>query len=226
MLTQGYPGVKRGAAADGGLDAAVDQESTFVYKWQSRRVPQNFGWRIAMLGKKLKSARLAKSYSLEDLARKTGFSKSFLSQIENAKNSPSIASLKKITQALEVSIGELFEADRGEQVYFLKKGERTPFEVVKDKVIFEFGASKVPNRKMEAIFFTLLPGGESEGEYTHEGEEFGTVVEGTLHLELGGREYVMEPGDSIYFSSSIPHRWKNQGGGPMRAVWVVTPPSF
>ena len=179
-----------------------------------------------MLGQKLKSARLDRGYSLEELARRTGFSKSFLSQIENAKNSPSIASLKKITQALEVSIGDLFEADRGEQIYLLKKGDRTPFEVVKDKVIFEFGASKVPNRMMEAIFFTLLPGGESEGEYTHDGEEFGTVLEGTLHLELGGREYVMEPGDSIYFSSAIPHRWKNPGAGTMRAIWVISPPSF
>ncbi|MDW7709895.1 MAG: cupin domain-containing protein [Deferrisomatales bacterium] len=179
-----------------------------------------------MLGQKLKSARLARGYSLEELARRTGFSKSFLSQIENGKNSPSIASLKTITQVLGVSIGELFEVDRGDQVYFLRKRDRIPFEVVKDKVIFEFGASKVPNRKMEAIFFTLLPGGESEGDYTHDGEEFGTVVAGTLHLELGGREYVMEPGDSIYFSSTIPHRWKNAGDEPMRALWVITPPSF
>lgn len=98
-----------------------------------------------MLGQKLKSACLARGYSLEELARRTGFSQSFLSQIENAKNSPSIASLKKITQTLEVSIGELFEADRGEQ---------------------------------------------------------------------------------IYFSSAIPHRWKNPGVGTMRALWVISPPSF
>ncbi|MHB8764066.1 MAG: cupin domain-containing protein [Deferrisomatales bacterium] len=180
-----------------------------------------------MLGKKLKVVRRERGYSLEELAGRTGFSKSFLSQIENNKNSPSIASLKKITQSLDISIGELFEADRGDQVYFLRKADRTPFEVVKDKVIFEFGASKVPNRKMEVIFFTLLPGGESEGEYTHEGEEFGTVLEGSLLFELGGAEYRMEPGDSIYFSSSTPHRWRNPSPDTtMRAIWVITPPSF
>ncbi len=179
-----------------------------------------------MLGQKLKARRKERGYSLEELSRRTGFSKSFLSQIENGKNSPSIASLKKITRALDVSIGGLFDEDRGEQIYFLKKADRTPFEVVKDKVIFEFGASKVPNRKMEAIFFTLRPGGESEGEYTHDGEEFGTVIEGTLLFELGGKEYRMEQGDSIYFSSSIPHRWRNPGPETMRALWVITPPSF
>ncbi len=180
-----------------------------------------------MLGTKLKSIRKDRGYSLEDLAKRTGFSKSFLSQIENGKNSPSIASLKRITQALEISIGEMFEADRGDQVYFLKKAKRVPFEVVKDKVVFEFGASKVPNRKMEALFFTLFPGGESEGSYTHEGEEFGTVVEGELLLVLGDTEYRLEAGDSIYFSSAIPHRWSNPSPDvTMRAIWVITPPSF
>ncbi|MBI5442402.1 MAG: cupin domain-containing protein [Deltaproteobacteria bacterium] len=179
-----------------------------------------------MLGQKLKAVRKARGYSLEELAKRTKFSKSFLSQIENGKNSPSIASLKKITSALGVSIGELFEEERSEQVYFTKKGQRQVFEVVKDKVIFEFGASKVPGRKMEAIFFTLLPGGESEGEYSHEGEEFGTVLEGSLLLLMGGKEYLLEPGDSIYFSSVTPHRWRNPGDVTMRAIWVVTPPSF
>lgn len=179
-----------------------------------------------MLGKKLRAVRRERGYSLEELARRTGFSKSFLSQIENNKNSPSIASLKKITQALEVSIGALFEEERNDHVYFLKREDRKAFEVVKDRVIFEFGASRVPNRKMEVIFFHLLPGGESDGEYSHDGEEFGTVIEGTLIFEVGGTEYRMEPGDSIYCSSAIPHRWRNPGDTPMRALWVITPPTF
>jgi transcriptional regulator with XRE-family HTH domain len=179
-----------------------------------------------MLGTKLKAIRKERGYSLEELARKTEFSKSFLSQIENGKNSPSIASLKKITAALGISIGELFEENRNEVVYFVKKNERQVFEVIKDKVVFEFGASKVPGRRMEAIFFTLLPGGESDGDYFHEGEEFGTVLEGRLLFQIGGKEYLLEPGDSIYFSSTTPHRWRNPGDETMRAIWVITPPSF
>lgn len=179
-----------------------------------------------MLGEKLKAIRKTRGYSLEELARLTGFSKSFLSQIENGKNSPSIASLKKITAALDVSIGELFDEDRGEQVYVLKKEDRQPFEVVKDKVIFEFGASKVAGRKMETIFLTVMPGGESDGDYAHEGEEFGTILEGTLLFQIGGKEYPLAPGDSVYFNSSIPHRWRNTGPDVLRAIWVITPPTF
>lgn len=179
-----------------------------------------------MLGKKLKGARREKGFSLDELARRSGFSKSFLSQIENNKNSPSISSLKKITDALDVSIGALFEEEPGEQILFLRQADRTPFEVVHDKVIFEFCCSKIPNRRMEALYFTLRPGGESEGAYTHEGEEFGAVLQGTLLLQLGDAEYRMCAGDTIYFSSSIPHRWKNPAGEIMRALWVISPPSF
>ena len=179
-----------------------------------------------MLGEKLRAIRKDRAHSLEDLGKLTGFSKSFLSQIENGKNSPSIASLKKITAALGISIGELFDEDRGEQVYIQRKVDRRPLEGIKDKVIFEFVSSRVANRKMEPLFFSLLPGGESEGEYAHEGEEFGTVLEGTLHFQIAGKEHVLEAGDCIYFSSSLPHRWRNLGTGTMRALWVITPPSF
>lgn len=179
-----------------------------------------------MLGDKLKTCRKGRNLSLEELAGLTGFSKSFLSQIENGKNSPSIASLKKITGALGISIGELFDEDRGEQVHVVKLKDRKSFEVVKDKVIFEFVASQVAGRKMEVLFFTLLPGGESDGDYAHEGEEFGTVLEGRLLLQIGGKEHLLEQGDTVYFSSSIPHRWTNPGAEVMRALWVITPPSF
>ncbi len=179
-----------------------------------------------MLGKKLKAARRERGYSLEELARRTGFSKSFLSQVENGKNSPSISGLTKITQALGIALSEVFSDERAGQVCFQKRADRPAFDAAQGRLRLAFGASQVPNRKMEPIFLTLEPGGESQGTYTHDGEEFGTVLEGILVFELGGREYVMEAGDSIYFSSTIPHRWRNPGPGVMRALWVVTPPTF
>ena len=53
-----------------------------------------------------------------------------------------------------------------------------------------------------------------------------TVVEGSLILHVGGKEYRLEAGDSIYFNSNTPHRWRNPGDVTMRAIWVITPPSF
>ncbi len=54
----------------------------------------------------------------------------------------------------------------------------------------------------------------------HSGREFGLVLEGELRLELGFDEYLLTPGDSVIFSSAIPHRLSNAGDVPMQAVWV------
>ena len=175
-----------------------------------------------MLGTKLKVVRKERNYSLEELAKRTGFSKSFLSQIENGKNSPSIASLKKITEALGISIGELFEEDRGDQVYIQRKAERHPMEGIKDKVIFEFVSSRVANRKMEPLFFSLLPGGGSEGEYSHDGEEFLYIMAGTADLILDDERLTLEAGDCIYFDSSLRHRLLSRDGSEVKVLAVVS----
>jgi transcriptional regulator with XRE-family HTH domain len=177
-----------------------------------------------MIGEKLRGCRKQKGLSLDELSSRTGFSKSFLSQIENGKNSPSIASLKKIADALCVSIGEMFDTGHTGKVCFVKKADR---RLMHGKgVEFAFVSSRVAGRKMEVILTSIEPGGQSEGMYTHEGEEFGTVIEGSLVLELDGTEYLMEEGDTIYFSSTIPHRFWNTGVSTARTIWVITPPSF
>ncbi len=177
-----------------------------------------------MLGDKLKSFRKQRGLSLDDLSTKTGFSKSFLSQIENGKNSPSIVSLKKITEALGVSIGETFEKRQTERIRFVKRRDWQPFTQKGLEVAFV--SSGVAGRKMETVFVTLNPGGRSDGFYSHDGEAFVTILEGSMVLSLDGEEYRMEEGDSLYFSSSIPHCWQNDSAKPARAFWVATPPTF
>lgn len=55
----------------------------------------------------------------------------------------------------------------------------------------------------------------------HTGREFGLILEGELTVELGFEQYVLYPGDSIAFDSTMPHRLTNTGQKLTRAVWVV-----
>ena len=74
---------------------------------------------------------------------------------------------------------------------------------------------------MEAIY---EPGGASSPDDSlvgHHGHEFGHVLSGTLRVVVGFDEYVLEPGDSITFPSSTPHRLSNNGPETVRAIWVV-----
>ncbi|HEA69102.1 MAG TPA: cupin domain-containing protein [Desulfobacterales bacterium] len=65
------------------------------------------------------------------------------------------------------------------------------------------------------------------GQYQlYRGEECGIILKGKLKGFIGDQVVVLEEGDSIYFDSSIPHRWESVGEGEMKAIWAITPPSF
>jgi transcriptional regulator with XRE-family HTH domain len=67
-------------------------------------------------------------------------------------------------------------------------------------------------------------GGSSSGDgnlMRHSGRESGLVLSGTLNVTVGFGEHVLEPGDSISFQSTIPHRLRNDGDVEVRAVWVT-----
>jgi len=175
-------------------------------------------------GSKLREIRKKLGMTLEDISQKTGFTKSFISQIENGKNSPSIASLKKICYALGTTISELFEDERNIVNIF----DSNDYKVFKNKSItMSFLASKLVNRKMEPILIELDPYGETGSDfYQHTGEEFGYVIEGEVCVLIGNDEHHLGPGESIYFSSNLPHKIKNRTDKKSKAFWVGTPPSF
>ncbi|MCX8083575.1 MAG: XRE family transcriptional regulator [Calditerrivibrio sp.] len=175
-------------------------------------------------GEKIRDIRKRLGMTLEDVSIKTGFTKSFISQIENGKNSPSIASLKKICFALGISISELFEDERN----IVFKFEKEDYKVLKNKSMdIYFLASKYANRKIEPLILELEPHSETGTEfYHHTGEEFGYVLEGTVNVVIGTEEYNLKAGESIYFSSNLPHKIRNKTDKKARAFWVGTPPSF
>jgi mannose-6-phosphate isomerase-like protein (cupin superfamily) len=77
---------------------------------------------------------------------------------------------------------------------------------------------------MEFVHTIYEPGSESspEGMYRrHSGVEWGYIISGTFHVSLGFEEYVLEPGDSISFSSNIHHRLHNPGPKRVHAIWSV-----
>jgi len=80
--------------------------------------------------------------------------------------------------------------------------------------------------KVEFMYLIYPPGTRVEERYDHEGEECGLVLEGTFVGVVGDQEIILEAGDSVYYDSSIPHRWENIGAKEVRVIWVITPPWF
>lgn len=176
-------------------------------------------------GEKVKRFRQDKGLRLTDVAEMTGLSKSFLSQIENNKISPSVETLYRLSTAFERPIGYFFEDSEEETNFLVKKDRRKKMAIGVDRTHFELLSPNLKNKKMEALVIRMEEGGIS-GEKTHAGEEVGLVVKGRIRVCVQGKEHIMEEGDSIYFPSTLPHRIENIGDSEAVLFWVMTPPSF
>ena len=190
------------------------------------------------LGGNLRLIRLQKKMTLQELSRISKVSKSQLSQIERNASVPTVAKLQKISEALDINISSLLPengdsssdadpANYKEDVQHprvVRKGERRKI-IMPDGPRVEMLCPDLQH-KIEFIYLRYPVGTTAECPYTHEGEECGVVLEGTFKGTFGTKEVILEPGDSIYYDSTIPHCWETVGDTEVRAIWAITPPSF
>ena len=179
------------------------------------------------VGEKIKSLRESRGFSLKDLADRTGFSTAFISQIENHLISPPLGALIKVAHGLGFEIGKFFDQSGTSPFTIVRKNERTATSRVASKEGVRYGYSyeslapdKV-NRKMEPFIVTLEPVAKKGLPYSHEGEEFLFVLEGRIEVQLDDYTDVLEPGDSIYYDSTVPHRVACADENPARIVAVI-----
>lgn len=72
----------------------------------------------------------------------------------------------------------------------------------------------------------VFPGASNGGEIKHLGQEIGFVIEGQIELTVGRQEFRLNPGDSFFFRSSLPHSYRNTTSQISKVVWINTPPTF
>ncbi len=179
------------------------------------------------IGIKVHELRKAKNLSISDLSKKSGVSTGLISQIERDKVVPSVVNLWKLAKALDTNIGYFFDEDLKEDKLIVRKDDRKKIIINRRKGIYELLSPDMKNRKIEFLMITTKSGEEDNSEMiTHEGEECGLVLKGSLTIKLSSMEYVLNEGDSIYFESTIPHRYQNNSAEDCISVWAMTPPSF
>ena len=174
-------------------------------------------------GQRFRRLRAKRGLSLAHVAKATGVSVGFLSALERGQMRSSVATLRRIARFYGTNILSLFEA-AGDNPRLVRPSERKILETAPD-VRMELLAWG--NTAMEPHLFRVKPGGGSGESYSHEGEEFLHVLRGDFEIWLNKTEhYRLKPGDSLYFESSTPHRWKNPGRKEAWVLWINTPPTF
>ena len=178
------------------------------------------------VGERLQALRRFRRCTLREIAQRSGLSESFLSQVERGRSSASIASLRRIADALGVSMADLFEPDSPPEPRVLRRDDRPAlsFGILGRKLLLTPG----PLHHLEVFAGELELGGSTGTEpYAHgDSEEVFVVQSGTVQLELGGELFELEPGDSIVYHSSTPHRVSNVGQELAEVMWIISPPSY
>jgi transcriptional regulator with XRE-family HTH domain len=193
------------------------------------------------LGPRLRAIRLRQGVGLRELARRLDLSPSSISQIETGKIRPSVRTLYALASEFGVTVDEVLfnelplpgdgalQSARGsspivsEPALAVQRAVERPAIALNSGVKWERLMSWA-DEDVEFIEATYAPGGASspnDSFVRHHGHEFGYVLNGTLRVVVGFDEFVLEPGDSITFPSSTPHRLSNEGTETVRAIWVV-----
>jgi transcriptional regulator with XRE-family HTH domain len=175
----------------------------------------------ASLGPAVRRLREGQQLSLRTLAERTGFSASFLSQVETGQASPSIASMERIATALGVTLGEFFQNAQGNALPVVRANERAVLHSGWSKAELESLRPSGGGTRLEPVLVTLQPGGSSGSRtYASGREEFALILEGTVVLTLNDSEQRLSPGDAVTIRAGALRLWRNEGSQPARIVIV------
>lgn len=183
------------------------------------------------IGPRLREQRERLGISLREIARRIGVSASLVSQIERDKVNPSVSTLWALARELGLNMGDLFDEETPSRDHRGHGGESTPVVTPEQRAVIELESGVVwerltPERdpSVEFLRVTYDVGSESCPEdslVTHSGREYAFVISGQLGVRIGFDEYRLEPGHSITFDATSPHRLWAVGHVPVEALWVV-----
>ena len=180
------------------------------------------------VGARLHAIRKLRGLSQRELAKRAGVTNSTISMIEKNSVSPSISSLKKVLGGIPMSLVEFFSTDAAEdnQTQVVYKSDEL-IDIGSGAVTMKLVGRAFPNRSLSFLDETYPPGADTGLDMlNHEGEESGLLVEGRLELTVGEAVYILERGDSYYFRSDQPHRFRNPFDQPARLISATTPANF
>lgn len=173
--------------------------------------------------------------SQRDLAARAGLTNGAISLIEQSKSSPSVASLKRLLDAIPMSLSEFFSEveDTPEPKYFYSQSEF--IELNPEEIGLGRQAARVSLRQLgdaarhslQMLHESYPPGADTGPDMlSHDGEESGVVISGIIEITVGDQVRVLNPGDGYLFESRLPHRFRNIGSETCVIVSACTPPSF
>jgi len=204
--------------------ARSEQEKDFMESIRPEAPEEHI---TANVGERVRQVRDKQGLSLEDVSQRTDIDISMLSQIEEGIVAPPLGIIIKLAKALEMRMG-----------YFISGEQDMPYTIVRHrdrKVVSRYDSKKAkyygyeyeslaPHKKdrhMEPFLVTLEPAETEEERSTHDGQEFIFVLQGQMEVRLGEEVHLLDPGDAIYYDSTVPHLVKTHGQKTTKILAVL-----
>lgn len=178
------------------------------------------------VGSRLQKIRKSKGFSIRGLAKRTGLTASFISQVERGLAVPSIPTLRTLAKVLDTPIFTFFlDEEVDETRVIIRREQRGIMTLPGSGQVYEL-LNPSPTQRIQMMVLRLDPGASTGPEsQSHPGEEGVVVLRGAVNMELRGEVFELREGDSAYYPSEWPHRYVNNTGELCELLFCMTPPS-
>jgi transcriptional regulator with XRE-family HTH domain len=177
------------------------------------------------VGARLRFLRQQQNITLEQLSTRSGLTKSFLSKVERGISVPSISTAKSLAESFGLTVSQLLGEQQSENsVCLVRRGERRSFMKTSgpNGYDYEMIAGAKQYKRMEPYIMRPPMRFQDGRKFDHLGEEFMFVLAGSIEVELAGKTYELNRGDSLYFDSHFSHRTRSLGGRNAEVLVVIT----
>lgn len=180
----------------------------------------------AVIAERVRTRSRELGVSSGELARRTGLSRAMVSKIENAQGSPSLLTLARLSEALEMPVTSLFRGlDEEHDALYTRAGSAPELARPGTRSGHRYqllGSMRGPAKRMEPMLVTLTSEQEVFPLYQHPGTELIYMLEGEMDYGYGGATYEMRPGDALQLNAEVPHGPVRLPTLPVRFLSVTT----
>ncbi|MBW5482779.1 helix-turn-helix domain-containing protein [Streptomyces bambusae] len=174
------------------------------------------------VGRVIRDCRKQRGVSMAALAARSGLSQPFLSQLERGLATPSLSSIYRIAEALDVTPGTFLRPPGRPGTV---SHESDPQVIRVDETAGQVAHVLIPGGRstvLEAYEHHFEPGLGERGWFEHPGEDFLYVLEGEIVLEVEGEDpLTLRAGQSAHHRGEVPHRCRLSGPSAARTLLVV-----
>lgn len=184
------------------------------------------------IGQRIRSLRLGKGVTLDQLALQVRLTKGQVSKIENGRVSSPVSTLTRVASALGVDVGALFtDAEPHELAVLVRKRDRKVIVGRGTKMghVYQSLAFGLPFQKAFEPYMMVIEEkaiNRARNNFKHPGHEFLFMLEGAMDYRHRNQTYHLNPGDGLFFDASFEHGPASISRRPVRFLSIISNPLF